>query len=50
MAAVTTKASSRRLRIIAGTGDDVTLSAMLVGEVDVNLADNVSDGTYLTCM
>ena len=34
--------SSRSLHDIAATGDAKALSAMLIGEVDVNMADRVS--------
>ena len=49
MAADTTKDNSRSFHDLAATGDDEALSAMLVGEVDVNLTDVVrlTKGTSL---
>jgi hypothetical protein len=38
---------TRSLHDIAATGDAEALSAMLIGEVDVNMADRVSNAILL---
>ncbi len=48
----TTRDNSRSLHDLAATGDDKALSAMLVGDVDVNLTDMVrlTKGTSLNLL